>query len=88
MQQDNKQEISDFIVIGRDDKDQSYLILQYNATQRNQAEVLWCRANQAITVGEVVRGKLLPPKHPNVIWDELLTSQHQIDYLPTLLVEE
>ncbi|WP_017318247.1 hypothetical protein [Mastigocladopsis repens] len=87
VKQDNKQQISDFVVIGRDDRDQSYLILQYKVTQIREAQVCWCYANQPITVGEVVRGKLLPPNNPKEIWDELLTLQHQADSLPTLLVE-
>ena len=88
MKHDNIQQISHFIVLGRDEKDQSYLILEYNATQKSEPEVYWCHANQAITVGDVVRGKLLPAKHLKVTKDDLLTSQHQRDSLPTLLVEE
>lgn len=88
MKQDNIQHISHFIVLGRDDKDQSYLILEYNATQKSEPEVYWCHANQPIAVGDVVRGSLLPAKHPKVTEDDLLNSQHQGDFLPTLLVEE
>jgi hypothetical protein len=87
VEQDTNQQISCFIVLGRDDKDQSYLILQYKAIQTSEAQVYWCHANQPITVGEMVQGQLLPPKHP-VIGDELLTSQHKLDSLPTLLVEK
>ncbi|BAY43791.1 hypothetical protein SAMD00079811_13730 [Scytonema sp. HK-05] len=88
MKQDNIQQISHFIVLGRDDKDQSYLILEYNATQKSEPEVYWCHANQPITVGDVVRGKLLAAKHPKLTEDDLLTLQHQEHSLPTLLVEE
>jgi hypothetical protein len=88
VKQDNIQQISHFIVLGRDAQDQSYLILEYNATQKSQPEVYWCHTNQPITVGEVVRGKLLPAKHAKVISDDSLSSQHQGGYLPTLLVEE
>ena len=88
MKQDNIQQISHYIVLGRDDQDESYLILEYNAIQKSQPEVYWCHTNQPITVGEVVRGKLLPPKHPKVISDDSLSPQHQRPYLPTLLVEE
>ncbi len=88
MKQHNIQQISHFIVLGSDDKDQSYLILEYNATQKSEPEVYWCHANQPITVGDVVRGKLLPAKHLKVTEDAFLTSQHQEDSLPTLLVEE
>lgn len=77
MKQDNIQQISLFIVLGRDDKDQSYLILEYNATQKSEPEVYWCHANQPITVGDVVRGKLLCANHLK-----------ETDSLPTLLVEQ
>lgn len=75
MQQNNNQQMSDYIVLGRDDTDKSYLLLQYNLIQTSEAEVFWCHANQPMIVGEVVRGKLLP-------------SEHQKNNLPTLLVEK
>ncbi|NJM73301.1 MAG: hypothetical protein HC862_26000 [Scytonema sp. RU_4_4] len=90
MKQNNHQQALHYIVLGKDDSDNSYLILQYNLIQTSEAEVCWCYANQLITVGEVVRGKLQPSvEDPKVIGgDESPTSEHQADSLPTLLVEQ
>ncbi|NMG08367.1 hypothetical protein DP117_16260 [Brasilonema sp. UFV-L1] len=83
MKQDNHQQVSHYnIVLGRNDRDKSYHYLQYNQIKTNKAQVCWCQANQSITVGEVVRGKLQPSEN------ELPTCEHQADSLPTLLVEE
>jgi hypothetical protein len=89
VKQDNNQEIFNYIVLGKDGRDQSYLILQYDLIQTHEAQVWWCHANQPMIVGEVVRGKLQPSVHQKVIQgNELPTSEHQEDNLPTLLVEK